>query len=234
MVVNLLFYQLNNNIMKIIFLFLLLPFTMFLKEKNQSGAPCVTITATKMNMLYIGLDNPVTVTVDGYTDNQITVKIDGGGTIKPVGESQYVINPDGSKREISIITTIKTNDRGEQKAAEKIYRVRKVPHPEVLIGTRNGGTAALKDLENIHQINAGLGEGFAIEGLRYTVNSYTMIITHQESGNYIEDVNGNRISARTTDEFKNIKPGDYITVTNVDATGPAGKVMLGGTTLKVK
>jgi hypothetical protein len=187
-----------------------------------------------MNMFYIGIENPVSVKVEGYSDSLVAVRIDGGGTVRKDAEGVYMIKPDGSNRLITIRASIKTNGQGEKKVMEKPYRVRKIPHPEVLIGTKSGGAVTLSELNNISQINAGLGEGFAFEGLRYTVNSYTIIITHQESGNYIEEVNGNKINARTADEFKNVKPGDYITVTNVDATGPAGKVLLGGTTLKVK
>jgi gliding motility-associated protein GldM len=45
--------------------------------------PLAVISATKMNVVYIGLDNPISVSVPGYSAEQIQVSCGAGGSLSP-------------------------------------------------------------------------------------------------------------------------------------------------------
>jgi hypothetical protein len=192
------------------------------------------ISADKMNILYIGLSNPISATAPGYTDDQTIVTFSGGGEYTKLGSGHYMFKPDGSQREVTVKVSVKMADSTLKLAGQQVYRIRKIPHPEVLFGTKNGGSISKGEIAAVSQINCGLGEGFAFEGLKFSVNSYTLIIVHADGSSYTEEVSGNRITARSKEEFENIKSGAYIIITSVDATGPAGKVVISGVSLKVK
>src|ERR1700722_10467758 len=71
--------------------------------KTISG--CTHISADKMNMLYIGLDNPVYTCVDGVEPARTSTSISGGASMKPDsihGPGHFIIKPDGSVRQITV------------------------------------------------------------------------------------------------------------------------------------
>jgi len=220
--------------MKTAFLLFSMGFATFFKSSNTENA-CILVALDKMDIVYIGIDNPFSVNVKDMNQAKVSVSVSGGGTITPTGVAgHYNFKPDGSVRQPDIQVSVIQDDGSKKLAYEMHLRARKIPHPEVLIGTRNGGTITVDELKAITQINAGLGEGFPIEGQRFTINGYTMVVTHQDGATYIEKVNGNHISERIREDWASVKPGDYITACQIDATSPAGKLGLGGTTLEVK
>jgi gliding motility-associated protein GldM len=193
-----------------------------------------TISAEKMNMLYIGVDNPISASAAGFTPDQ-TIVSSSGAPLRKVGNGQYMIHPDvNSARELTITVNVKMSDGKTAKMGAQVYRVRKLPHPEVLFGAKNGGSISRGEIATVTQVNAGLGEGFAFEGLRYNVNAYTIAVVPKSGQAYMEPVSGNRITGASRSRLSNVHTGDMIVIANVDAMGPAGKVMLPGVTLTVK
>jgi hypothetical protein len=218
-----------------ILLLTLLSFVSFWIPGFSQNAPlegCAFINAENMNILYIGIDNPISASAPGISPDSTIVS---AGTLRNVGITQFVIKPyvDGP-RVITITVSIKTYDGKIMKIRDQIYRVRKIPNPEVLFGVKIGGIISKETITTVAQINAGLGEGFGFEGLRYRVNSYKLIIARQSGESYFEEVTGDRISAKSRVALETVKSGDVIVISNVEATGPAGKVILSGVTLTVQ
>ena len=56
----------------------------------QVAAPSVSVSATKMNVFYIGVDNPVEITAAGTPADKVSASI-GGGSIRKVGGSNYIV-----------------------------------------------------------------------------------------------------------------------------------------------
>jgi gliding motility-associated protein GldM len=197
-----------------------------------------TISADKMNMLYIGLPNPISAAASGFTPAQTHVNISGGGSFgkdpSQKGEGHYILKPDGSQREITVKVSVTMSDGSTKQMGQSVYRVRKIPHPEVLFGTKNGGAISRGEIATVNLISAGLGEGFAFEGLKYNVNNYTLAISPKSGQAYMEQVQGNRITGNSRSHLASVHTGDLIVIANVDATGPGGKVILSGVTLPVK
>jgi len=219
--------------MRILYFAFLLGFLTSFKASNNDSDLCAFVNLDKMDMVYIGIENPFTVSVKGVAGDKISVKVTGGET-KQTSPGKYVFIPNGSDRAPIITVSVKMEDGSLKTAYSMELKARKIMHPEILIGTRNGGLITTEDMKQIGQINAGLGEGFPIVGLRFKVTGYTMVITHKDGGNYIEKVNGNKITDRTREEYANIKPGDFINACQVETDGPTGALILPGCTLEIK
>jgi gliding motility-associated protein GldM len=181
-----------------------------------------TIAAEKMNMLYIGLDNPVAVAAAGFTPAQTFVKFSGGGALHESGPGHYSFNPDGTAREVFATCYVRMTDGTTRQMGQPLkYRVRKVPKPEVLFGSKSGGLISKGEIATIHQLNAGLTETFAFEGLPVKVTSYTLAITpHTGGAPFMEPVQGNKLSARAEARLKDVHVGDMIIVGDVACSGP--------------
>ena len=70
-------------------------FIAFLCTISFANAQSVVIAADKMNVFYLGVDNPVAVAVEGISDDKLTVSIDNG-TIKRTGRGAYIAHLDST------------------------------------------------------------------------------------------------------------------------------------------
>lgn len=191
-----------------LFVFLLLLFI-----SHSIFAQRTVIGLPKMNMLYIGLENPVNVAVDGVKAKNLVVEMNGG---ELKGENgSYVFIPDGSAR-LAVLKVGKKSKKGIKWIDSAEYRVRRVPKPEVLFGTKTGGKMSRGELMTVRQIYAGLMEGFAFEGIKYTVTSYQIMIV-SDGIFYTETIKGNVISSSTRKIFQSLQNGAVIIINNVEA-----------------
>lgn len=203
------------------------------------------ISLDKMNMLYVGVDNPVSIGVGGMRPDQVRLEATGGTLREVAGKlGQYLINPpmptaDGG-REI-VFSLYGTIDGNEKKLAQYRTRVRPLPKPEILLGSKTGGSISRGELQSVNQLFAGLGESFAFEGINYSIESYDFTyVSGDGTKTYSESVTGNRVTSSMREVFSKAKTGDKIFISNVVSIGPsasgaeANKRYVNGPALVVK
>ena len=99
----------------------------------EVGERSVTISASKMNVFYMGVDNPVEVSAAGVPSAQIKVSMDGGNISKNNdGTYNVTVNSPGK-------AIVRVSAPG-MTPASKEYRVKRIPDPVPLLGgTLQGG-----------------------------------------------------------------------------------------------
>ncbi len=103
----------------------------------EVGERSVAVSADKMNVFYIGVDNPVSVSAAGIPTSQLRVGITGGGgKIRKVGGSQYIVtvSQPGGKDPNCFITV-----SGAGMNAKKGFRVKRIPDPVARLGNKEDG-----------------------------------------------------------------------------------------------
>ena len=112
----------------------------FKKEFSyEVGERSVTVSASKMNVFYIGVDNPVEVSAAGVASNDIKVSMSGagGGTIKPDGKGGYVVRVTQPTK-LNEFCNVAVNAKGLND--KKPFRVKRIPDPvPKLSKSRSGG-----------------------------------------------------------------------------------------------
>ena len=83
------------------------------------------ISADKMNVVYRGVPNPITVSVPGVADNAVKAIAPGLKKVKGVGK--YIMNP-GKGREVAIQVNATLPD-GTPVSTRKIFRIKDIPAP---------------------------------------------------------------------------------------------------------
>jgi len=83
------------------------------------------ISADKMNVVYRGVENPITVSVPGVADN--AVKASAPGLKKVTGIGKYIMAP-GKGREVSITVSAKLPD-GTPITSSQMFRIKDIPAP---------------------------------------------------------------------------------------------------------
>jgi len=111
----------------------------FKKEfEYEVGERSVAISATKMNVFYIGVDNPIEVSAAGVSSADVKVSMggSGGGTIKKNSDGTYnvrVTSPTG-KGQFS-----KVNVSAPGMNTAKDFRVKRIPDPVPKLSKSRGG-----------------------------------------------------------------------------------------------
>lgn len=97
----------------------------------EVGERSVTISASKMNVFYIGVDNPVEVSAAGVPSAQIKVSMDGGN-ISRNNDGTYTVNVSAPGK-----ATVRVSAPGVNYSKE--YRVKRIPDPTPLLGGKEKG-----------------------------------------------------------------------------------------------
>lgn len=180
--------------------------TTIIVEKN------VFVNAMKMNVLYIGVDNPVELDVAGVNPNNVHVQISGaGGKISRQDDRHYLVsvtNP-GDVR-------ITINGDGVSESFE--YRAKRIPDPVARLSNSSGGEMGNGEFK----AQAGLGvflENFDFEAV-CNIQGFrlTMIPKRQDP---VEVINaGARFNDQSQRLINQAKPGDIYIFSDVKARCP--------------
>ncbi len=190
--------------------------------------PMATISPTMMNVLYAGIDNPISISVPGVPMNAVQASI-SNGTLTRNGDVWVArVSKVGTEAEISVSAQLegRTMNVGSMK-----FRVRKLPDPIVYMPVRDGSGNVTHYKGSPRRISKAAlmsadGLGAAIDddilNVTYSVVSFTTNFVDQ-MGNFIPEVsNGSRFSERQREQFKRLKPGKSFFISNVKAKGPDG------------
>jgi gliding motility-associated protein GldM len=182
------------------------------------GQANASIALDKMNVLYVGIANPITVAASGGGDDKISVAISGGGRLDKTGAGKYNAFVGGGD-----MCTITVSVEGKVAGASQ-FRIRRIPTPTGTIGGYASG-----DNVNAGAFRAQAGVGAYIKDfpfdLKYTVTSFT-ISTDSDDGDIIEaNVQGNSWSnnSQARNVIAQVKPQKTVYVDNIRATGEDGR-----------
>lgn len=190
----------------------------------QSAPPTATISATAMNVLYVGLDNPISVSVPGYPAEAVSVTMSGQAPLKKgkgVGEYLAVVKPVSGNR-TTITASVRLPDGTSRTMGSQEYRIRQVPSPEPTYGNLTSGAHPKGALTRQTTLNASLGAGFAFEGVKFTVTRYAALLVPRTGQPRMVNVSGNSL-ANVNQVVGAARAGDKLIVSQVEVNGPGGK-----------
>ena len=100
------------------------------------AAPSATISATQMNVLYIGVDNPISISVPGANSKDIEASMTNG-TLKKVKDGEYIATV--TKPGKSVISVAAVVGGKKMNMGSMDYRVKTIPKPTAKVGNYEGG-----------------------------------------------------------------------------------------------
>ncbi|MFA5970854.1 MAG: gliding motility protein GldM [Lentimicrobiaceae bacterium] len=179
--------------------------------------PSLSVSATKMNVFYIGVDNPVSISAGGVSPDQISASITNGSITRSGGA--WIVRPDSPGKAI-VSVSAKLGDRMKSMGAVE-YRVKNVPNPEAYIANTSGGVVS-RDLL--------LASGAIIPRMPadFEFNLNFVIVSFSFSGNSKGDVidytgSGNILTTQMKDFIRRARPREKIILEDIFAKGPDGK-----------
>lgn len=180
--------------------------------------PSLTVAATKMNVFYIGVDNPISISVPGMADENIRPSITEGRLERdPDGNGWIAIVDIGTT---STTISAQANYEGSMiNIGRQEFRVKRVPDPVAEVAGIKAGSIDKNTLLAANAIIPTMKD-FQFD-LNFIVNSYSMgtII----NGDWIsKNARGNRFSQEIIDQIRMARRGQKFFFENIQATGPDG------------
>ena len=166
-----------------------------------------TISADKMNVVYRGVTNPMTISFAGIPDN--LVKASATGLSKGSGVGKYNMNP-GTGREVVINVTGKLPD-GSPVSDRATFRIKDIPKPSGTIAGQVDNAKLPKNTVEIASIGAVL-EDFDFE-LPIQVTSFKIKVPGQPS----VEVNGTKLNDQAKSALRKARRGDGIQIFDIKA-----------------
>ena len=184
--------------------------------------PSATVSADKMNVFYIGVDNPVTVSVPGIATEKVKPVITGG-TMKPTGAGKYIVRVENVKPGSKATISINAEFEGKTKPMGKAeFRVKRVPDPLASVGGINEGFIDKGLFAAAGGVIAKMPQDFDFE-LSFPVTSFTMQTMKGIDLTPKLISRGNKFSDDMINLIKNSKRGQKFWFENVVAKAPGGE-----------
>lgn len=190
------------------------------RSNYLAAKPSVVVNPTQMDVFYIGVPNPVSVSAAGYANSDLQVNCSGGSISKT--STGYVVNiPVGAKPTFGTagpFCTISVSGKQPDGSHRSLgpgqqFRIKKVPPPNCYIGNHEGDVHLSKSELRIYPGVHAQMDNFDFN-LTFNVTSFDMSV----SLNGINSVLHSN-SSKFTDEMKKLMfevgPGSHIIIEDV-------------------
>lgn len=188
------------------------------ESKYVAARPSTVISATKMNVLYIGVDNPISISAPGISNDKIKATI-SAGTLRPDKDPGTFLATVKGGGKVTINVQAEIDGKVQQMGSQE-YRVKMVPDPIAKLANTVGGPINRSVLAAQAGIIPVL-ENFDFQ-MNFVINSFSMT----RSGKGIDPMtftsNSNQLSEDMKKAIKNSRAGDKIYFELIKAKGPDG------------
>jgi gliding motility-associated protein GldM len=191
--------------------------TYYFNDKYVVAEPSLNVSAKKMNVFYIGVDNPVAITVPGIAEESILPSI-STGTLKRDPESDdWIVNVPAGQRE-TIISVKATIDGQQRDMGSKTFRNKKLPDPTALIAGKNEGMVNRNILVAAGAIIPKMPDDFEFD-LSFRITSFKMTL-QRGLEIWSDKSSNNRLTENMIRQITSANRGQKVWFENIVARGP--------------
>ena len=175
--------------------------------------PAVSVSATKMNVVYRGIENPIAV--GGGVGGEISASA-SSGTLTRTGNGTYNLRP-GEANEVTINVTSAGSSLGSMK-----FRVKDLPKPTALIRNVVNGVVSKNALLSAGGVIAEMKD-FDFEGVHYDVVGYTFRYKTKSGTTKEAKANSGSFTEEIKSAINQSNVGDMFVFTAIQVRGNDGK-----------
>ncbi len=184
----------------------------------------VAVSPDNMNVFYIGVDNPLTVSAAGVAPTDLVVNVTGcGAAITNNGNGKYTAKA-GSTGTCIVTVFQRTAGGLKQQGAPQKFRVKKFPNPPLKVsGKSTYGNLEMKlaDAKNMNSLGVdNAGFDFIAQFNMEKFSVCTVIGGVASAPIYC---NGNQLSAEAKDALKKLKVGSRVYFEDIQVKAPDGR-----------
>jgi hypothetical protein len=185
-------------------------------DPTNSDNPVAAVALSKMNVLYIGVDNPVTIAVSNHDPSELKVSIDNGSIVNlDESHNNFSIHPKQVGRaSLSIYI-------GDKLISREEFRVKFVPDPVAKIAGKKGGIISKSELLKAGKVQVFM-ENFDFD-LSFRVTSFSF--PEYKDGVMHDAVSkGENFTDLQIESIKTFKSGQKFYIVDIKCAGPDGRI----------
>jgi gliding motility-associated protein GldM len=185
--------------------------------------PSATISATKMNVFYRGVDNPVAISASGKADAQLKPRIvpASAGKISRSSEGGWIVK-NLSNEAYELTVKIYADDKGGEKfMGEQLFRIKPIPDPIAKVMGAKNEKISKKKLQANAFLVCQLPDYVDFK-YDFRVTSFTMIIPKGGGLIFKEKSENQKFNTKMISEIQGLKKNDLIIFQDIKVKGPEG------------
>ncbi|MBT8205723.1 MAG: gliding motility protein GldM [Eudoraea sp.] len=164
------------------------------------------IAADKMNVVYRGVANPMSISIPGIPNNKVSASAPG---LSKRSGSQYIMNP-GKGRTVTIVARGTLPD-GQGVSSKSEFRIKDIPRPA---GSVRGETGSAKMPRRNLEIAT---VGALLEDFDFDLNLAISGFKFKVPGQPTVSVKGNKLDARAKSALKRARRGEALQIFDIEA-----------------
>ena len=164
------------------------------------------ISADKMNVVYRGVPNPISISVPGIASNKVNASAPG---MSKVGDGKFMLKP-GSGSEVKINVNATMPD-GKSMSSAQVFRIKGLPAPTGKVGGSEKNKGPKSNLE-VCSITA------VMEDFDFPVTVNVTQFNVKVPGQPTIVVSGNRMDSRARSAIAKAQKGDVVVISEIKAS----------------
>jgi gliding motility-associated protein GldM len=186
-------------------------------QTYQVARPSAVVSPDKMNVLFIGVQNPVSVSAPGVPKEKLHVSISNGSLSGSNGKYEATVGAPGE----ATITVSGELGGKTQVLGSTMFRIKRIPDPKPQFAGKSSGATSAANLKAQDRLFAKL-ENFYFD-LKFDVTRFTMLIIKPRQDAIILNSSSSELTPQMKQALSSIGPGSKVVFSNIIATGPGGQ-----------
>jgi gliding motility-associated protein GldM len=187
-------------------------------QTYQVSKPSAVVSPDKMNVLYIGLPNPVSVSAPGISKENLRVSMTGG-TITGSGD-HWTANVSSIGEATISVSGIAGTNKTPVTLGSSVFRVKRIPDPKATFAGKSGGTTSAANIRAQDRLFAKL-DNFEFDA-KFNVTRFTMLVAKPRQDVISYSATGNELTPQMKALIGSVSPGTTIVFKDIIAVGPDG------------
>ncbi len=189
------------------------------KNEYVVAQPSLTVSATNMNVLYAGVNNPVSISISGVPAEDIFPVISCGTIKQNPGKNGWVVVVPATCRQAVIEVSVRIGG-GTKRMGSENFRVKKLPDPVPTIANKKDGFVSRDILIAAGNIAAKMPDDFEFN-YSFEIISFKMTLQRGFTV-YHYDSKNSKLTDEMIAQIKNTNRGQGILFEEITARGPDG------------
>ncbi len=186
------------------------------ESSYQVAAKAVVVSPTKMNVLYIGVDNPMKISVPGVGAGDVTASLQGSGSLSKNSDGTYTANVTGVGK-CNIAVSAKIEGKVQPMGTEE-FRIKRIPDPIPSLGGKLFGGNTQPGTIKAQSGLVALLKDFDFDA-RFNVVSFQMV--YSTKGEIFKaETQGPLFNSNMKAFLDRAKPKDIIFIDEIKVVGP--------------
>ncbi|MXV49366.1 gliding motility protein GldM [Pedobacter sp. HMF7647] len=187
------------------------------EQKYQVAEPSAVVSPDKMNVFYIGVPNPVSVSAPGIPKENLRVSMTGGSISGSNGKYTVRVTTPG---EAKVAVSAELAPGKMQNIGTTTFRVKRIPPPKAKFAGKTGGSLSSVVIKSQNRVFATL-DNFDFDA-KFEVTRFTLIIARPRADAVVLSTTGGELSGAMRAAMAGVIPGTRVIFDNITAVGPDG------------